>query len=217
MQAEPKDAILTRLLAETQRALDALDAASRADIIARYVQPYSGWALRWAIEDCRAHGMPWTEIAQILDRPYSTVLRQMQAGGPVYAHQPAHSQSTRNFDGQTPLRRGATELAHRMMGLAMSRPDSILTIHLRDRVDRLSTAQTVIDDPEPLLEATRVVLAAMNGIKDKVQPTAELASEELAVWTILEELDLIYRRDRREIEAAQRVLSQAGMLPDVTG
>ncbi len=76
MLATPSDAMLDRVMAEAQRALDALDPASRADIIARFVQPYSGWALRWAIDDCRAHGMAWTTIAGILDRPYSTVLRQ---------------------------------------------------------------------------------------------------------------------------------------------
>jgi hypothetical protein len=107
---EPSNAMLNRLVAEAQRALDALDPAIRADIIAQYVQPYAGWALRWAVEDCRARGMPWTGIAQVLDRPYTTVMRQVQAGGPVYVHQPAHSHGTRNFDAQTPLRRAATGL-----------------------------------------------------------------------------------------------------------
>lgn len=208
--------MLCRVIEEAQRALSARDPVRRADIIAQHLQPYAGWALRWAIEDCRARGMPWTEIARALDRPYSTVLRQMQAGGPVYAHQGAHARDTRNFDGQTPLRRAAAELAHRMTALAMSRPGSAITIHLRDRVERLSTAQTVIDDPEPLLEATRVALAAMNGIKGKISPPEAMPPEEKAVWSVLEELELVYRRDRPEIEAAQRVLSEAGMLPDAT-
>jgi hypothetical protein len=206
--------MLKRVLAEAQRALDAGDPANRADIIAKLVQPYAGWALRWAIEDCRERGMPWTAIASILERPYSTILRQMQAGGPVYAHQPAHSQGTRNFDAQTPLRRAATELAHRMTALAMTYPASVTSIRLSDRTDRLSTALGVINDPEPLLEATRVVLAAANGLDGKLPPRDAMQPEELAVWTILEELAICYRRDRPEIEAAHRVMSHAGMLLD---
>jgi hypothetical protein len=216
MPATPSDAMLHRVMAEAQRALNALDPASRADIIARFVQPYGGWALRWAIEDCRAHGMAWTTIAGILDRPYSTVLRQMRAGGPVYAHQPAHSQYTRNFDAQTPLRRAATELAQRMAALVMSCPASVTSFYLRDRVDRLSTAQGIIDNPEPLLEATKVVLAAANGIKGQLPPGEAMPAEERAVWNILEELDICYQRDHLEIETAHRVMSQAGILPNVT-
>jgi len=212
MPTTPSDAMLQRVMIETQRALNALDPASRADIIAQFVQPYSGWALRWAIEDCRARGMAWTAIADTLDRPYSTVLRQMRAGGPVYAHQPAHSQSTRNFDAQTPLRRAATELAHRMAAC----PVCVTRFHLRDWVDRLSTAQAVIDSPAQLLEATKVVLAAADGIKGKLPPRETMPIEERAVWTILEELDICYRRDHTEIETAHRVMSQAGMLPNVS-
>jgi hypothetical protein len=107
-------------------------------------------------------GMAWTAIADMLDRPYSTVLRQMRAGGPVYAHQPTHSQHTRNFDGQTPLRRAATELAQRMGSLVMGYPDSVTSLHLGARVDQLATAQCVIDNPAPLLEATEAVLATAN-------------------------------------------------------
>ena len=208
MPASPSDAMLQRVMAEAQQALNDLDPASRARIIAQFVQPYSGWALRWAIEDCRARGMAWTTIADILDRPYSTVLRQMRAGGPVYAHQPAHSQHTRNFDGQTPLRRAATELAQRMGSLVMAYPDSVTSFRLRDRVDQLATAQCVIDNPAPLLEATEVVLAAANGIKGKLPRRETMPAEERAVWNILEELDICYQRDRTEIETAHRVMSR---------
>lgn len=214
MPSAQSDAMLRRLINEAQRALNA-DPASRANIIAQFVQPYSGWALRWAVEDCRARGMAWTAIADMLNRPYTTILRQMRAGGPVYAHQPAHSQCTRNFDAQTPLRRAATELAHRMRALAMSDPHSITNFHLYDRVDRLSSAQTVIDDPKPLLEATKVVIAAANGIKDQIPAPEAMSVAERAVWNILEELDVCYQRDHKEIEAAHRVMTEVGMVPGV--
>ena len=73
----------------------------------------------------------------------------------------------------------------------------------------------MIDSPAPLLEATKVVLAAANGIKGQLPPREAMPTEELAVWNILEELDICYRRDHTEIETAHRVMSQAGMLPNV--
>ena len=80
MPATPSDAMLHRVMAETQRALNTLDPAGRADIIARFVQPYSGWALRWAMRTAGRTAWPgppspahWTGLL--------TVLRQMRAGG----------------------------------------------------------------------------------------------------------------------------------------
>ena len=98
----------------------------------------------------------------------------------------------------------------------MSCPGSVTSIHLRDRVDQLNTAQAVIDNPAPLLEATKVVLAAANGIKGQLPAREAMPTEERAVWNILEELDICYRRDHTEIEMAHRVMSQAGMLPNVS-
>ena len=40
------------------------------------IQPYAGWAFRWAIGDMRARGMSWTTIAGIVGRPHPTLLRQ---------------------------------------------------------------------------------------------------------------------------------------------
>jgi hypothetical protein len=106
-----------------------------------------------------------------------------------------------------------------MTALEMTDPASVTSIHLGDRVARLNTAQGGIDDPEPLLEATRVVLAGMNQIRQQapVPPPGGMPPAEKAVWTILEERELIYRRDQREIEMVHRVMSDAGMLPKVSG
>jgi hypothetical protein len=108
------------------------------------------------------------------------------------------------------LRQAATELAKRMGSLAVAYPSSITAFYLRARVEKL----TILDDPEPILAATRVVLAAANGIKDKLSTREEMPAEERAVWTILEEFDICYRRDHREIEEAHRVLSDPSMLLD---
>lgn len=87
------------------------------------------------------------------------LLRQFEAGGPVFTARAAQSADTRNFDGQMPIRRAATALAQQMVGLGIHRPDTFTYAHLREAVDRVATVQTVIDDPAPLLQATQEILA----------------------------------------------------------
>jgi hypothetical protein len=209
------DAMLNHLLNEVERTLRIQDPAGRADVLAGVIQPYAGWALRWAIEDCRARGMSWASIAAIVGKPQQTIVRQLQAGGPVYAHQPAHSAGTRNFDAQTPLRRAATELAQRMAGLAMRDPDSVTNFYLRQRVLRLSDAQVEVKSPKPLLEATQIVVATKQEIAGQVPPREAMSEWERGVWEVLDELEACYRRDKREIETAYKVMNDAGMLLDV--
>jgi hypothetical protein len=211
------DAMLRHVLEETKRALATQDAIGRVDMLAGVIQPYAGWALRWAIEDARAQGHTWATIAGIVGRPYPTILRQLQAGGPIYARHPAQSPTSGNFDAQTPLRRAATELAQRMAALAMRDPNTVTNIHLRDRILRLSDTQGVINDPVPLLEATRVVLAGANGIRGRVPSRDAMSEWERGVWDVLDELGACYQRDKREIETAHQVMADAGMLPDVGG
>jgi hypothetical protein len=209
------DAMLRHLLDAVQRALTMQDPAGRADVLASVIQPYAGWALRWAIEDCRARGMSWASISAIVGRPYPTIVRQLQAGGPVYVHQAAHSAGTRNFDAQTPLRRAATELAQRMAAVAMRDPGSATNIHLREPVLRLSDAQVKVKDPTPFLDATEAVVDAKSTITGHVPARDAMSEWERRVWEVLDELEACYRRDRREIEIAHDVMSSAGMIPNV--
>jgi hypothetical protein len=192
-----------------------MDSAGRADVLAGVIQPYAGWALRWAIEDCRDRGMSWASIAAIVGKPQQTIVRQFQAGGPVYAHQAAHSAGTRNFDAQTPLRRAATELAQRMAGLAMRDHESMTNICLREPVLKLSDAQVNVKDPQPLLDAAKIVIDAKDTIAGRVPARDEMSKWERDVWEVLDELEACYRRDRREIEIAHEVMSSAGMLLNV--
>jgi hypothetical protein len=215
MPSNYSDAMLRHLLEEVQRALSIQDSAGRADVLATVIQPYAGWALRWAIEDCRLRGMSWASIAAIVGKPYQTIARQMQAGGPVYAHQAAHSDATRNFDGQNPLRRAATELAQRMAALAMRDHETLTNICLREPVLRLSDAQGEVKDPTPLLDATRVIVDAKAAIVGKIPAREKMSRYERDVWETLDELEACYRRDRREIELAHEVMSSADMIPDV--
>src|SRR5579859_1631666 len=214
MPSNYADAMLRHLLEETQRALSMQDAIGRVDVLVGQIQPYAGWALRWAIQDARAQGHAWATIASIVGRPYPTIQRQLQAGGPIYAHHTAQSKNSGNFDAQTPLRRAATELAQRMAALAVRDPATVTNIHLRERVVRLSDAQSIIDDPAPLLEATRVVLAGANGIASQVPNRDDMSEWERGVWAMLDELSACYQRDRSEIEIAHEVMSNAGMLPN---
>jgi hypothetical protein len=213
MSSNYSDAMLRHLLEEVQRALS-MDSAGRADVLATVIQPYAGWALRWAIEDCRARGMSWASIALIVGKPYQTIARQIQAGGPIYLHQGAHSDATRNFDGQTPLRLAATELAQRMAGLAMRDHETLTNVYLREPVLKLSDAQGDVKDPAPFLDATKIVLEAKDAIAAKVSAREKMSRYERDVWEILDELEACYRRDRREIELAHEVMSAADMIPD---
>ena len=45
------EAMLQHIIGVAKRALSIQDPAARADIISGVLQPYTGWALRWAIED----------------------------------------------------------------------------------------------------------------------------------------------------------------------
>ena len=211
------DAMLRHLRDEADRALSMQDPSGRADVLATVIQPYAGWALRWAIEDCRTRGMSWASIAAIVGKPYQTIARQIQAGGPVYVHQGAHSDAARNFDGQNPLRRAATELAQRMAGLALRDPGSVTNFYLRERVLKLSDAQGEVNDPAPLLTATAVVLAGKQGIAAKVPPPDEISKSERDVWETLDELEACYRRDKGAIETEFRVRCDAEMMTPNVG
>src|SRR5579863_8239324 len=141
MPSDYADAMLRNIIDEASRALAIQDPIGRADIISGQIQPYAGWALRWAIQDCRAAGMTWQAIAAVLGRSYPALLRQFEAGGPVYTARAAQSAETRNYDGQTPLRRAATALAQQMRGLGMHGPDTFTYAHLHEAVDKLAAAQ----------------------------------------------------------------------------
>jgi len=205
MGSDYSDAMLRRLVDEAQRALRIRDAIGRADVISGSIQPYAGWALRWAIEDCRAAGMSWEAIAGVLHRSYPSLLRQFEAGGPVYTVRAAHSSETRNFDAETPLRRAATALAQQMVGLGMHQRDAMTWTHLHEPVDRLASAQCVTDDSTPLLRATREVL----GIADRLWPTVtaqtSMTKLERDTWRILTELRVCYKRASTETEAGRQV------------
>ena len=208
------DAMLQNIIDEARRALAIQDPIGRADIISGQIQPYTGWALRWAIEDCRAAGMTWQAIAGVLGRSYPALLRQFEAGGPVYTARAAQSPDTRNYDGQTPLRRAATALAQQMLRLGMQRPDSFTYAHLHEAVDKLATAQCVTDDPAPLLQATRDVLALAELLRPHA--TAQpFAVEAAAIWEILDELKACYERDRGRIEAAHSIQAARREADDV--
>ena len=204
------DAMLQHIIDEAKRALSIQDPAGRADIISGILQPYTGWALRWAIEDCRARGLTWQVIAGMLGKSYPALLRQYEAGGPVYTITPAQSPNSGNFDGQTPLRRAATTLGQQMAGLGTTRPDCMTYAHLAEAVGKLTTAQGNIDDPSPLLRATHELLALADRIRTHL-PTP-MSKPERETWVTIDEMKACYERDRPEIETAHQVMSQVAEL-----
>ena len=213
MPSNYSDAMLNHLREEVDRALRMQDPLGRADVLATVIQPYAGWALRWAIEDCRARGMSWANIAAVVGKPYQTVARQMQAGGPVYVNQAAHSDGTRNFDAQSPLRRAAASFVHHMTGLAMRDPDSVTNIELRLPMIRLHDGMCVTDNPAPLLEATADVVDAKNAITGTVPRREAMSEYERSVWGVLDELEACYQRDGRVIELAHEAGRDAEAAP----
>jgi hypothetical protein len=204
------DAMLSRIIEEARTVLT-MDSADRVAAIGRILQPYTGWALRWAVEDCRNRGMSWQAIARLLDRSYPAILRQFDAGGPVYAVASAQSPTSGNFDGETPLRRAATRVGQLMAGLGLHQPHSPIRAHLYEPVDTMTTAQTNAEDPAPLLEAVRGVVA----MSDRLRATVEagpMTRPEKETWAALGELRACYDRDRPEIEAAHQVQSTVAEL-----
>jgi hypothetical protein len=202
------DAMLQHIIEEATRALKIQDPAGRADVISSQLQPYSGWALRWAVEDCRARGMTWQTIAGMLGRSYPALIRQYEAGGPIYTVTPAQSPTSGNFDAQTPLRRAATAVAQHMVGLGMTESGSPIYAALHELADRLATAQCTIDDPADLLDAARELLAAA----DEIRSTVRLSKPERETWATVEHLRACYERDHAEIETAHEVLSAVAKL-----
>ena len=202
MTSDNADAMLRRLIDEAQHALRSQNPADRAGLIASCIQPYAGWALRWAIEDCRAKGMSWQAIADMVGRSYPSLLRQYDAGGPVYTARAAHSSDTRNYDRQTPLRRAATRLVQQMAGLGMYQPDSVTWTHLHEPVDKLQAAQGVTNDPAPLLRASWELLGWASRIRTAVDGQPRLTKAEREVWSTITELRACYDRDHADIEAA---------------
>jgi hypothetical protein len=210
-RGDHSDAMLQHIIHVAKSAMQVQDPAERARFISQTLQPYAGWALRWAVEDCRDRGMSWQAIAGLLDRSYPALLRQYEAGGPMYTVTPAQSPNSGNFDGQTPLRRAATSLGQQMAGLGMTRPDSMTYAHLYGFVDKLTTAQCDIDDPKPLLRATYELL----GMANRIRPTATsgpMSKLERETWATIDQLRACYERDRTEIETAHQVLSTVGEL-----
>lgn len=208
---EYSDAMLKHLIAEAKRALQIQDPAGRADVISGVLQPYVGWALRWAIEDCRDRGLSWQAIAGMLGRSYPALLRQYEAGGPMFTVTPAQSPSSGNFDGQTPLRRAAFTLNQQMAGLGVNQRDSMTYVHLHEMVYKATEALRDIENPAPLLRAVYELL----GMADRIRlhaTSGSMSKLERATWGTIDQLKACYERDRHEIETAHQVLSAVAEL-----
>ncbi len=207
MPSEYSDAMLKKIIEEAKRALSTQDPASRAGIISDSIQPYAGWALRWAVEDCRAHGLTWQVIASMLGKSYPAVLRQYEAGGPVYVVTPAQSANSGNFDAQTPLRRAATALGNHMAGLYGRQRDRMTYALLVEAASKVTEAQGNIDDPAPLLRACYEFTSLADRIRLHAQ-SQPMTRQERETWTVIDELKAAYQRDKTEIETAHQVMTQ---------
>jgi len=98
-----------------------------------------------------------------------------------------------------------------MVGLGLHQPDSLIRAHLYEMVDTMTTEQTNIEDPAPLLLAVRSVVAMADRLRATVE-AGPMTRPEKETWAALGELRACYYRDRQEIEAAHQVQSTVAKL-----
>jgi hypothetical protein len=196
--------MLRHLADAVNRALNANDPINRAQIIAQQIQPYSGWALRWAIRDTRETGTSWPSLGHALGQEQATIYRQFQGGGPVVAVRPYHTAGTRNDDGQTPVRQAATKLAQQIQPPTVelqNSPTAALYLPVRAMADAMTSPE-----PEPLLRTVSYVLEVADKLADDHgYPAVASFPQETAVWEALGTLRTVFARDRELIRAAAEV------------
>jgi hypothetical protein len=193
--------LLGRIAEEAQRAQALEDPLEQAKVLALLIQPYTGWALRGAVDDCRGADMKWSVVAPEVGLSQAVLSRQVRANGPVVTITPYYGPSSRNADGQTPLRLAATSLVHRTMALAMQSSDerSPLLAGLYIAVMAMAQAQAT-NQAEPVLRTIREVLRQA----DEFGAAAATAGSEpeRAVLGALDELRTAFRRDQATLRVA---------------
>jgi hypothetical protein len=203
-ESQYAEQMLHHLANEVKRALDANDPINRAQIIAGLIQPYSGWALRWAIRDAREAGTSWPSLGHALGQEQATLYRQYQGGGPVVTIRPYHTAGTRNDDGQTPVRQAATKLVQQIQPPTVELQNSP-TAALYRPVQAMADAMTT-PEPEPLLRTVSHVLEVADKLaSDHGYPAAATFPQEKAVWEACGTLRTIFANDRELIRAAAEV------------
>lgn len=211
------DQLLLHVAAQVERARSSADPVERARIAAS-LQWYSGWALRFAVDECRAAGLSWPAIGEKLGIRQTTVFDQHRAGGPVIIARPHRSPGGRNDvwttiwhrNGQTPLRQVATKLVHNAMSQDPIFQNTATARDLDRPIHAMGHAQTTTNSPEPLLRAVEHLLQVAAEVAARLgYPEAATSAQERAVWDTLAELAQVYERDKELIHVAAEV---AGIL-----
>lgn len=105
------------------------------------------------------------------------------------------------------LRSTVTDLIQSVMVVTADFRATPTTQYLYWSVHALSQAMTVTDDPKPLLSAVDQVLNDAEKFARRSGRLSAGDSQERHVWKLLDELRVVYRRDRHEIldTATERV------------
>ncbi|WP_414170889.1 hypothetical protein ACMATS_37815 (plasmid) [Streptoverticillium reticulum] len=199
--------MLEELLSEVQRALSATDPLTRAQILAQQVQPYAGWALRWAVADAQKNGASWPSIGLAVGQQHTTIYRQFQGGGPLVTVRPHHTSGTRNDDYQDALR----QAAKRVTGEAFPTQELQRSPlgQLYGPIQAMAETLRVVDSAEPLLRQVDHLLGAVATLESAGYPSRDIGTQEKAVWAALVDLRTAYERDKPFIEAAEEVARMA--------
>ncbi|MBF9072847.1 hypothetical protein [Streptacidiphilus fuscans] len=191
--------LLQRIAEEAQHATELDDPLEQAHVIATLLQPYSGWALREAVLDCRDAGAQWSKIAPEVGLSQAVLSRQVRGTGPVVTIAPRYSTSQDNLDAQTPLRLAATSLAQRMTALAAHGAGAPTAEHLYIAVMAMTQAQATLH-VALILRTIEEVLRIADGIEQAHGPAAAALTEaERGVWAGICELRTAYERDHGAI------------------
>lgn len=202
--------LLGRIAEEAERAQHLEDPLEQARVIATLIQPYSGWALREAVLDCRDASTKWSEIAPVVALSQAVLARQARGSGPVVTIAPSYSSSAGNVDAQTPVRLAMTTLVHRVMGLAMHYPETETAKRLYLPVMAMAQAQST-NQVEPLLRTVGEVLRTADQTEQecfRLGVTSEV-EEEREVWDAIAELRRSYSRNHGDIRVAAELQALA--------
>jgi len=206
--------LLRRIAEEAQRARELEDPLEQARVIAELIQPYSGWVLREAVLDCRDGGRKWSQIGPVIGLSQAVLSRQARGTGPIVTIAPSYNDSAGNLDAQTPVRLAMTSLVRRVMGLAMSHPETETAKRLYLPVMAMAQAQATMP-AEPLLRTVGEVLRTADQVDAECFRLGETSAveEERAVWAALDELRTAFQRDHGAI----RVAAELNALPKPGG
>ncbi|WP_042373070.1 hypothetical protein [Streptacidiphilus neutrinimicus] len=200
--------LLQRIIEEARHALDANDPLEQARLIATLIQPYTGWALRETVLDCRDAGTQWSRIAPEVGLSQAVLSRQVRGTGPVVTIAPSYNASLGNPGAQTPLYLAATILVQRMADLAATAPDTPTAKNLHITVMALGQALAATQ-PGLLSKTVEEVLRIADAAGEEDHGSGKTVQERL-VREAIDELRTAHERGQGAIRMPVELITRTG-------